>query len=98
MYGKDVFFEDAINELLPAEYEKAIKELDLKVVDQPNIDIDEDSVKDNEDLTIKVSVDVKPEVELKGYEGIEIEDPTLEVTDELIDSEVENQRAMNARN
>ena len=97
MYGKDVFFEDAINELLPAEYEKAIKELDLKVVDQPNIDIDEDSVKDNEDLTIKVSVDVKPEVELKDYEGIEIEDPTLEVTDELIDSEVENQRAMNAR-
>ena len=97
MYGKDVFFEDAINELLPAEYEKAIKELDLKVVDQPNIDIDEESIKDYKDVVVKVSVDVKPEVELKDYEGIEIEDPTLEVTDELIDSEVENERAMNAR-
>ncbi|MDU7151945.1 MAG: trigger factor [Peptoniphilus grossensis] len=97
MYGKDVFFEDAINELLPAEYEKAIKELDLKVVDQPNIDIDEESIKDDKDVVVKVSVDVKPEVELKDYEGIEIEDPTLEVTDELIDSEVENERAMNAR-
>lgn len=97
MYGKDVFFEDAINELLPQEYEKAVKELDLKVVDQPNIDIDEESIEKAEDLLIKVSVDVKPEVELKDYEGIEIEDPTIEVTDELIDSEVENQRAMNAR-
>ena len=96
MYGKDVFFEDAINELLPQEYEKAIKELDLKVVDQPNIDIDEESL-DKDDLIVKVSVDVKPEVEIKDYEGIEIEDPTLEVTDELIDSEVENQRTMNAR-
>ena len=96
MYGKDVFFEDAINELLPQEYEDAIKELDLKVVDQPNIDIDEESL-DKDDLIVKVSVDVKPEVEIKDYEGIEIEDPTLEVTDELIDSEVENQRAMNAR-
>ena len=83
MYGKDVFFEDAINELLPQEYEKAVKELDLKVVDQPNIDIDEESIEKAEDLLIKVSVDVKPEVELKDYEGI--------------DSEVENQRAMNAR-
>lgn len=97
MYGKDVFFEDAINEILPGEYEKAVEELELKVVDQPNIDIDEESVKKEEDLIVNVSVDVKPEVELKDYEGIEIEDPTLEVTDELIDSEVENQRAMNAR-
>lgn len=96
MYGKDVFFEDAINELLPKEYEDAIKELDLKVVDQPNIDIDEESL-DKDDLIVKVTVDVKPEVEIKDYEGIEIEDPTLEVTDELIDSEVENQRTMNAR-
>lgn len=96
MYGKDVFFEDAINELLPAEYEKAISELDLKVVDQPNIDIDEESI-DKDDLIVNVSVDVKPEVEIKDYEGIEIEDPTMEVTDELIDSEVENERAMNAR-
>lgn len=96
MYGKDVFFEDAINELLPAEYEKAISELDLKVVDQPNIDIDEESI-DKDDLIVNVSVDVKPEVEIKDYEGIEIEDPTMEVTDELIDSEVENERAMNSR-
>ena len=96
MYGKDVFFEDAINELLPAEYEKAISELDLKVVDQPNIDIVEESI-DKDDLIVNVSVDVKPEVEIKDYEGIEIEDPTMEGTDELIDSEVENERAMNAR-
>jgi len=96
MYGKDVFFEDAINEILPHEYENAVKELDLKVVDQPNMDIDEDTM-DKDELVINVSVDVKPEVEIKDYKGLEVEDPTIEVTDELIDSEVENERRMNAR-
>ena len=85
-----------MNEKKSCARRQAISELDLKVVDQPNIDIDEESI-DKDDLIVNVSVDVKPEVEIKDYEGIEIEDPTMEVTDELIDSEVENERAMNAR-
>ncbi|MGI5949856.1 trigger factor [Peptoniphilus sp.] len=96
MYGKDVFFEDAINELLPEAYQNAIDELKLDVVDQPNMDIDEDTMGKDE-LVVNVDVDVKPEVEISGYKGIEIEDPTLTVTDEVIDSEIENQRRMNAR-
>ncbi|MBU5668569.1 trigger factor [Peptoniphilus sp. MSJ-1] len=96
MYGKDVFFEDAINELLPAEYEKAVRELDLKVVDQPDMDIDEETLEKDEVL-FNVSVDVRPEVEIKDYKGLEVEDPTIEVTDELIDNEIENERRMNAR-
>lgn len=96
MYGKDVFFEDAINELLPSAYEKAIEELDLDVVDQPNMDIDEDTMGKDE-LVVNVDVDVKPEVEISDYKGLEIEDPTLTVNDEVINSEIENQRKMNAR-
>lgn len=96
MYGKDVFFEDAVNELLPAEYEKAVKELDLKVVDQPDMDIDEETLEKDE-VVFNVSVDVRPEVEIKDYKGLEVEDPTIEVTDELIDNEIENERRMNAR-
>lgn len=96
MYGKDVFFEDAVNDLLPAEYEKAVKELDLKVVDQPDMDIDEETLEKDE-VVFNVSVDVRPEVEIKDYKGLEVEDPTIEVTDELIDNEIENERRMNAR-
>ncbi|MET3617128.1 trigger factor [Peptoniphilus olsenii] len=96
MYGKDVFFEDAVNELLPEAYEKAIDELKLDVVDNPNMDIDEETMGKDE-LVVKVDVDVKPEVEVSDYKGMEIEDPTLTVTDDVLDAEIENQRRMNAR-
>ncbi|WP_138159504.1 trigger factor [Peptoniphilus catoniae] len=95
MYGKDVFMEDAINEILPSKYEETVDELKLEVVDQPNIDIKE--ANQGEDVTVEVSVDVKPEVKLGEYKGIEVEDVKYEVTDELIDKDLENQRQMNAR-
>lgn len=96
MYGKDVFLEDAINEILPEVYAKAVKELKLDVIDQPNIDIPEER-KDGEDLIVNVKVDVKPEAKLGEYKGLEIEDPTMEVTDEVVMQEVENEREKNAR-
>ena len=95
MYGKDIFLEDAINELLPEKYEEAVKELELEVVDQPHVDIDE--AKSGEDVVAKIHVDVKPEVKLGEYKGIEVEEVKYEVTDELIESDLENQRQMNAR-
>lgn len=95
LYGKDVFFEDAINEILPKAYADAVEELGLDVVDQPNIDIDE--ANHGEDVVVEISVDVKPEVKLANYKGIEVEDVKYEVTDELVESELENQRHMNAR-
>ena len=95
MYGKDIFLEDAINEILPEKYEEAVKELELEVVDQPHVDIDE--AKPGEDVVAKVHVDVKPEVKLGEYKGIEVEEVKYEVTDELIESDLENQRQMNAR-
>ena len=96
MYGKDVFLEDAINEILPEVYAKAVKELKLDVIDQPNIDFPEER-KDGEDLIVNVKVDVKPEAKLGEYKGLEIEDPTMELTDEVVMQEVENEREKNAR-
>jgi trigger factor len=95
MYGKGIFLEDAINELLPEKYEAAVEELGLEVVDQPHVDIDE--AKPGEDVVAKISVDVKPEVKLGKYKGIEVADVKYEVTDDLIDSDLEHQRQMNAR-
>lgn len=95
VYGKDVFFEEAMNELLPVKYDAAIKELNLKPIDMPDIDIDDREA--GKDLNINVKVDVEPEIEIKDYKGIEVEDVKFEVTEDLLDSLVENERAKNAR-
>ena len=95
MYGKDIFFEEAINDILPAKYDSAVKELNLKPIDMPDMDFGEREP--GKDLVMDVKVDVEPEVEIKDYKGIEVEDVKYEVTDELLDSLVENERAKNAR-
>ncbi|EFI41573.1 MULTISPECIES: trigger factor [Peptoniphilus] len=95
VYGKGVFLEDAVNELLPKYYEETVKELGIEVVDQPEINIEE--ANSGEDIKVEVSVTVKPEVVLGEYKNIEVEDVKYEVTEELINSELDNQRHMNAR-
>lgn len=96
VYGKGIFLEDAINELLPKYYEEAIKELDLEVVDQPDVDFDED-VSSDADVGVHFSVFVKPEIEIKKYKGLEVEDAKHEVTDEMLEDDLKRQQKMNAR-
>lgn len=95
MYGKEVFLEDALNEILPEYFEKAVEELGLDVVSQPSVNIEE--AHSGEDVEVEFSVEVKPEVKLGEYKGVEVEDVAYEVTEELIDGELETQRRMNAR-
>lgn len=95
VYGKEVFLEDAINEILPKKYEETIEELKLEVVDQPHVNIEE--AHSGEDIKVEISVDVKPEVKIEGYKGIEVEDVKYEVTEELLDAELDQQRSLNAR-
>lgn len=94
-YGKEVFYEDALNELLPEHYEKAIEELELEPVDRPHIDVDE--IKKDQPVLVKIHVDVKPEVELGDYSTIEIEKVEYEVTDEMVDNEVTTAQNQNSR-
>lgn len=95
MYGKGIFFEDAINDILPEMYDEAVKELELEVIDQPNVDIE--SYEPGEDVIVNIDVEVVPEVKLGKYKGVEIEAVSEEVPEDLIDNELENQRQMNAR-
>ena len=92
---KEVFLEDAINEILPKKYEETIEELKLEVVDQPHVNIEE--AHSGEDIKVEISVDVKPEVKIEGYKGLEVEDVKYEVTEELLDAELDQQRSLNAR-
>ncbi len=95
IYGKDMFFEEAINDILPERYNEAIKELDLKVIDQPDVDI-EDYTR-GEDVVVSFSVLVAPEAKLGKYKGVEIEAVSEEVPEDAINAELENQRKLNAR-
>lgn len=94
-YGEEIFYEDAINLMLPEAYDSAITELELEPVDRPEIDI-EDILK-GEPILVKVQVDVKPEVKLGDYKGIELEKIEYNVTDEMIEHELNHVLEDNAR-
>lgn len=94
-YGEGVFYEEAVNSLLPTHYEKALDELKIEPVARPDIDIEEIAPK--QDLVFTAVITVAPEFTLEGYKGIEVEKVNAEVTDQMIDEEIEKTRNMNAR-
>lgn len=94
MYGKGVFYEDAINEIIPDAYESAIKEAGLTVVSRPEFDI---VTIDDNGVVLKAKFYVKPEVSLKEYKGIKATKTVNEVTEENINQEIEMVRARNGR-
>ena len=85
MYGKGVFYEDALNDLLPAELTKAVEEAKLEVVSRPEIEVDDIN---DDGVTVFALYYVKPEVELKAYKGLEAEKNVQAVTDEDVDHEI----------
>ncbi len=94
-YGKGVFYEDALNELLPAAYEAAVAELDLDVVSRPDIDIKD--FEDGKDIVIEAKVDLMPEIELPEYDGLDctVEYPAFD--EASVDGLLEAERQKNAR-
>ncbi len=93
-YGSGVFYEDAVNEVLPEAYAAAVKESALEIVGQPEFDIV--SIDEN-GLVLKAIVDVKPEVKIEGYTGIEVTRTVVPVTDEEVEREITMVRERNAR-
>ena len=85
MYGSGVFYEDAINDLIPTVYPAAIEESKLDVVGQPEFDIV--SIDEN-GLVLSAKVYVKPEVAIKDYLGIEVEKEVAPVSEEEIEREI----------
>ncbi|MCL2740151.1 MAG: trigger factor [Oscillospiraceae bacterium] len=94
-YGDDVFFEDAVNEVLPARYEDAIRELELAPIDRPNVETKELSREAGAVLSIKV--ECEPEVQVKDYLGVKIPKIVHNVKDEDVKGELEALQARNAR-
>ena len=94
LYGKGVFYEDAINAILPTAYPEAVKEAGLDVVSNPDIDI---KAIDETGIVITAKVFVKPEITVSEYKGLAATRTAVEITDEAVDAEIERVRARNAR-
>ena len=94
-YGKEIFYEDAFNEIAGEEYEKAIEESKLEVVGKPQIDIV--TMEKGQDLVFTAVVATKPEVELGKYKGIEIEKIEYNVEESDIENNLKQMQEKNAR-
>ncbi|MFZ5966632.1 MAG: trigger factor [Bacillota bacterium] len=94
-YGEGVFYDDAINDLCPKEYEKALEAHNIEPVDRPSIDIED--IGKGKNMVFTATVTVKPEVTLGDYQGIEVEKKEYNVMEEDIDKEIEQLRERNAR-
>ena len=95
LYGENVFFEDAVNALVDTDVVPAVEESGLELVAVPDIEVT--SVNKNDGVSFKVTVTVKPEVEISDYKGIEVEKTVNAVTDEDISKQIEALRERNGR-
>lgn len=93
-YGKEVFWNDALDLLVPDLYENALEELDLRPVSRPVIDL-EGEIEEGKDLTIKFEVETFPEIELVDYTNIEVEKQDNEVKEDLIDARIHEELEKN---
>ncbi len=95
MYGASIFYEDAMDDLLPAVFAHGTVESKLKTVGYPTLDnID---IADDKAVTVSFTVAVYPEVTIGEYKSIHAEKPVVKVTDNDIDTEIEKVRYQNAR-
>ncbi|MBR6633066.1 MAG: trigger factor [Clostridia bacterium] len=94
MYGKGVFYEDALNDILPEELSKAVEEKKLDVVSRPEIEVGDIN---DEGVEVTAVYYVKPEVTLKNYKGIEATKTVKAVTDEDVDHEIMHARERASR-
>ena len=93
MYGKGVFFEEAINACIPEAFAEAAKEAGIEVVGNPTFDL----VSNDGDVVLSAVGFVKPDVTVEGYKGIAAPRKVAEVTDEMVAAEVDSARARLAR-
>lgn len=95
MYGTEVFYEDAANDIIPPAYQEEIKDSDLFIVSQPKIDVTQ--MEKGKPFIFTAEVALKPEVTLGDYKGIEVKKVEVEVTEEEVNTEIDRVREQNGR-
>ncbi len=95
MYGESVFYDDAFQMIFPDLYDEAVKENNLQVVDQPEVDVQE--IGEGKDLVFSCEVFVRPDVTLGDYKGLTVNVTKQTVTDADVDARIEQDRKKVAR-
>ena len=95
MYGKEVFYNDAIDAMLPSAYSDAVEECGEEIVSHPQIDVVQ--IESGKPFVFTATVAVKPAVELGEYKGIQVEKAPTEVKDEEIEAQITKEREANSR-
>ncbi len=96
MYGPEVFYQEAVNIMIPDAYDEAVNECGEDIVSQPEIDVV--TIKKGEPFVFTADVALKPDVELGKYKGVTIDKIETEVTEEDVNKALEKERDNNARN
>ena len=95
MYGAKIFYEDAVNEIFPEIYTKAVIDQQIKAVGAPSIsDMDE---KEDGSVVLTVETELYPEVTLGAYKGIEVPKAEAAVSDEDVENELNRMADRNSR-
>ena len=95
LYGSQIFFEDAANEIIPDAYADAAKESGLDIVSQPKVSIEQ--LEAGKPFIFAAEVAVRPEVELGEYKGVEVTKADAEVTDADVEEELKKVQEQNSR-
>ena len=95
MYGSEVFYQDAMDEMAPAAFDQGVKEGELNIVGAPAVtDV---NLTEDKGVEYTFSAEIYPAVTLGDYKGLSAERPVREITDEDVNAELENARRRNAR-
>ena len=89
MYGTEVFFEDAANEIIGVAYEEAVKESGLEIVSQPEIEVTQ--IEKGKPFIFIATVATKPEVELGEYKGVSVAKVDTAVSEEELNNITEKE-------
>ena len=95
MYGPEIFYEDAANELIPTAYDEELKNCNLEIVSRPTVDIVQ--IKKGENFIFTAEVAVKPEVTLGEYKGMEVDKTSTRVTQKEVEAKIKEEAEKNAR-
>lgn len=93
-FGVESLYQDALDILLPQAYAEAVDETGIEPIDQPEVDVQQ--IAKGEDLKFTAKVQVKPEVKLGEYKGIEVEERDFSVTDEELENELKQMQERHA--
>ncbi|MBP5489382.1 MAG: trigger factor [Lachnospiraceae bacterium] len=95
MYGKEMFYEEAANLIIPDAYEEAAKDCGFEIVSRPEIDVTQ--IGGDKPFIFTATVAKKPEVTLGEYKGLEVAKQEIAATDEEIDAEIKKEQEKNAK-